>query len=268
MRQTKPKAGYFRCGLPFNRLGDGPRPLVVFQGLLFENKPQAGILISGYKFLEVDYTVYVVLRKPSLPVGCTLKDMADDYARMIQEEFGGPLDVIGVSTGGSIAHHFAADHPDLLRRLIIHSSAYTLSDSAKRLQLRVGELAGQRQWVQAYMLMLDGLMPDKGLMKPLARPLTWLASQAMGRFGAPKDPSDLLITVEAEDKFNFKDRLKEIKAPTLVAAGMEDPFYTPELFRQTAEGIPNARLALYPGVGHPASGKQFERDVLAFLREQ
>jgi hypothetical protein len=31
--------------------------------------------------------------------------------------------------------------------------------------------------------------------------------------------------------------------------------------------IPNVRLLLYPGVGHPASGEQFERDVLAFLRK-
>ena len=267
MRTSYPKSGYFRSGLPYNRLGEGPRPLVVFQGLLFENKPQAGMLVSGYKFLETDYTVYVVLRKPDLPAGCTLKDMADDYARMIEAEFGWPLDVIGVSTGGSIAHHFAADHPDLVRRLIIHSSAYTLSETAKRLQLQVAELAGQHKWVQAYMLMLDGLMPNKGVMKPLARPLTWLASQAMGRFDAPQDPSCLMITVEAEDKFNFKDRLGEIQAPTLVAGGMDDPFYTPELFRETAEGIPNARLALYAGIGHPASGKQFEQDVLAFLRE-
>ena len=240
MRTSYPKSGYFRSGLPYNRLGEGPRPLVVFQGLLFENKPQAGMLVSGYKFLETDYTVYVVLRKPDLPAGCTLKDMADDYARMIEEEFGGPLDVISVSTGSSIAHYFAADHFDLVRRLIIHSSAYTLSDSAKRLQLRVGELAGQHKWVQAYTLMLDGLMPNKGVMKPLARPLTWLASQVMGRFDAPKDPSCLMITVEAEDKFNFKDRLEEIQVPTLVAGGEEDPFYTPDLFRETAEGIPNA----------------------------
>jgi len=48
-------------------------------------------------------------------------------------------------------------------------------------------------------------------------------------------------------------------------AGDEDPFYTPELFRETAAGIPNARLILYPGKGHAPSGKRFRRDVLAFL---
>jgi hypothetical protein len=32
-------AGYFRSGLPYNPFGHGPRPLVIFQGLVFENKP-------------------------------------------------------------------------------------------------------------------------------------------------------------------------------------------------------------------------------------
>jgi pimeloyl-ACP methyl ester carboxylesterase len=85
--------------------------------------------------------------------------------------------------------------------------------------------------------------------------------------GAPKDPSDTVVTLEAEDKFNFKERLAQITAPTLVAAGEQDPFYTPALFRETAAGIPHARLILYPGMGHPASGKHFQQDVLAFLRE-
>jgi len=52
-----------------------------------------------------------------------------------------------------------------------------------------------------------------------------------------------------------------------VIAGDKDPFYSETLFRETAEGIPNAKLILYPGMGHPASGKQFRQDVLAFLEE-
>jgi pimeloyl-ACP methyl ester carboxylesterase len=105
-------------------------------------------------------------------------------------------------------------------------------------------------------------------MKVISRPMAWLGSVLMARFGSPQDPSDLVVTIEAEDQFNFKDRLGEIRAPTLVAAGDKDPFYSVALFRQTAEGIPNARLALYEGMGHPASGKLFARDVLAFLKEE
>jgi len=53
-------------------------------------------------------------------------------------------------------------------------------------------------------------------------------------------------------------------APTLVIAGDRDPFCTPALFREAA-GIPNARLVLYPGLGHPASGKQFKQHVPKIL---
>ncbi len=122
--ESYPSAGYFRCGLPCNRSGKGSRPLIIFQGSLFENKPHAGMTF-GYGFLEKDYTLYALLRKLGLPQGYTLKDMADDYAELIGEEFAGAVDVIGVSTGGSIAQHFAADHPELVCHLFIHSSAHT-----------------------------------------------------------------------------------------------------------------------------------------------
>jgi pimeloyl-ACP methyl ester carboxylesterase len=265
MPNSTPNAGYLKSGLPYNRLGHGPRPLVVFQGLAFENKPQPGMMNQMYDFLKDDYMVYAVLRKPGLPRGSTLKDMSDDYAAMIVEEFGGPVDVIGVSTGGSIVQHFAADHPGLVRRLVIHSSAYTLSVSAKQLQLDVARLAEKGQWTKASALMVEALMPRAGAMKYLAKPVAWLGALVMS-LGASKDPNDLVVTVEAEDKHDFKDRLSEITAPTLVIAGDHDPFYTPELFRGTVAGIPNSRLILYEGMGHPASGKQFARDVLEFLR--
>ena len=41
------KSGYFRSGLPYNQSGHGPRPLVIIQGLMFENKPQAGMTGPG-----------------------------------------------------------------------------------------------------------------------------------------------------------------------------------------------------------------------------
>jgi pimeloyl-ACP methyl ester carboxylesterase len=111
------------------------------------------------------------------------------------------------------------------------------------------------------------MMALEGPMKVIAAPVVWIGSLLTVSFGVPKDPSDLVVTIEAEDRHNFKDRLAQIAAPTLVVAGDKDPFYPERLFRETAEGIPNARLILYPGMGHPASGKQFNQDVLAFLNE-
>ena len=266
MSHSTPKSGYLKNGMPYNRLGHGPSPLVVFQGLAFEHKPQSGLMDMMYRFLGKDYTVYSVLRKPGLPRGCTMRDIADDYAEMIVEEFGGPLNVIGVSTGGSVVQHFAANHPNLVRHLVIHSAAHTLSDFSKQLQLEAARLAQRGEGPKAAALLVGAMMPRSGLMKYLSMPVVWLASRMLSS-GRSLDPNDLVVTVEAEDKHAFKDRLGEITAPTLVIAGEQDPFYTPELFRETAAGIPNARLIIYEGMGHPASGKQFARDVLAFLKE-
>lgn len=265
MKRAPASAGYFRGGLPYNRLSGAPVPLVVFQGMLFENRPQSPVMTRMYRFLTDDFTVVVVLRRPGLPAGCTLADMAADYAQMMREEFGGRLDVIGVSTGGSIAQHFAADHPELVRRLVLHSSAHTLSPAAKRLQLEVGRLAQQGRWREASALMIESVLPRRLAGTALAGPLVAAGSRLMA-WKPPRDASDLVITVEAEDRHDFKDRLHEIAAPTLVVAGASDPFYTPELFRETAAGIPDARLILYRGMGHPAAGARFRQDVLAFLR--
>jgi len=266
MTKSQETTGYFRNGLPYNRLGHGPRILVVFQGLLFENKPLTGLsawfMLSMYKFLKQEYTTYIVTRKPGLPDGYSMQNMADDYAVMIREEFAPPVDVIGASTGGSIAQHFAADHPDLVRRLVLHSSAYTLGDAAKNVQMRIGHLARQRKWREACAVLL-GFVISRNRFGKIAVSLGSLLMSST----APNDPSDLIVTVEAEDKHDFKDRLAEITAPTLVIAGDQDPFYTETLFRETADGIPNARLILYAGKGHPAAGKQFGRDVLHFLTE-
>ena len=259
--------GYFRCGVPYGRFGHGPRTLVVFQGLMFENRPPRWPSM-GYRFLQEAYTVYVVLRRPGLPSGYTMRDMADDYAVMIGEELGGPVDVIGVSTGGSIAQHFAADHPELVRRLVLHSAAHVLSDHARRLQLRLRDLALQRRWAAAYALVIDELLPRTGAARYLRSPAVTVGPRLLGAFAAPASPSDLAVTIEAEDAHAFRERLPEITAPTLVVAGENDPFYTPALFRETAEGIPGARLILYPGMGHPATGKQFARDLRAFLLDE
>jgi pimeloyl-ACP methyl ester carboxylesterase len=272
MTKSSAAAGYFRSGLPYNRSGSGPRSLAIFQGLSFTNEPLPSrmmVRFVGYRFLEEDYTIYIVTRKPGLPDGYSMQNMSDDYAVMIREEFGSPVDVIGVSTGGSIAQHFAADHPDLVRRLVLHSAAHTLGEAGKAVQRRIGDLAQQRQWRAAYAAMFGFMFPRAGIKGFFGRLAAWIAPFIVARipFMAPKDPSDLIITIEAEDRHNFKDRLSEITAPTLVVAGDQDPFYSEVLFQETAERIPNARLILYKGMGHPASGKQFRQDVLAFLRE-
>lgn len=262
---TGPASGYFASGVPYRRLGRGPRTLIVLHGLSFEHKPPARAIATLYGFLGDDYTVYNLLPKPHPPRGTTLADMAGDYATTIRDAFEGPVDILGTSTGGSIALYLAADHAGVVRRLVLHSAAHTLSDSAKQVQLEVAAHAEQGRWWKASVVLARMMFPGEGLASALARPLMWLMAGMMA-LTAPQDPTDLAVTVAAEDRLAFRDRLHEIAAPTLVVGGTRDPFYAPDLFRETAAGIPDATLVLYEGKGHAPGGRQFARDVLAFLR--
>lgn len=265
------RAGFLPNGLPYNCFGRGPRVLIIVPGLAYDHRPIPGLLLpltaAMYRFLEADYTVFLVNRRPGLPAGATITSLADDYAIAIRTALGAPVDVLGVSTGGAIAQALAADHPALVGRLVLHSSAYRLGQAARAAQGRAGQLARQGRWRASFAELLGLMLPSHELRRLVVGPLIWLASLLGGLgLGAFRDPSDFVVTVEAEDRHNFKDRLGAITAPTLVVAGDQDPFYPAALLRETAVGIPHAQLILYPGMGHPATGEQFGRDVLAFLK--
>jgi pimeloyl-ACP methyl ester carboxylesterase len=219
-------------------------------------------MMSGYmkRIAVAGYTVYQVRRKPNLPEGYTMKDMADDYAGMIKDELGGPVDVMGLSTGGTIAQQFAADHPDLVRRLVLASTGYRLNKNGRALQRKLAELVKEGKYRTGAALMADALAT--GLMHFFLKRILWLMGRSM--FSPGGKITDGLVEIEAEDRFDFKDRLVEIKAPTLVIGGDRDFFYHP--ISDTAAGIPGAELVLYAGVGHGAIMKRkFTTDVLAFL---
>jgi len=264
--KLKVKTGYSKNGLPYICVGDSPRNLVIFGGLDFDHKPPSGLMLrmttNYHKRLAQGFTVYYVSRKPGLPAGYSMQDMSNDYATMIKDELGGPVDVMGISTGGPIAQYFAVDHPDLVRRLVLALTGYRLTKQGAELQRRMGDLARQRKWRAAYSTLMNGVASG-GIKKYLFKLSMWL----FGAMGAPADPSDGLVEIEAEDKHDFKERLAEIKVPTLVIGGGEDYFYP---IRETAAGIPNAKLVLYEGFGHNVMferNRQLSEDILAFLAE-
>jgi len=174
---------------------------------------------------------------------------------------------MGMSYGGLIAQHFAADHSDLVRRLVIAMAAYRVSDAGKEADRRAAELEAQGKRAEAYATAMSS--EYRGVKKHFFKSLVFLVFSLFGFLvtGVPAKPSDLLVEAEAEGKHDSKDRLAEIKVPTLVIGGDKDFFFPVTLYRETADGIPNAKLILYEGVGHAAMlDKRFSEDVLAFLK--
>lgn len=71
--------------------------------------------------------------------------------------------------------------------------------------------------------MIRFILPSAGIWKLLNPSLAWMTVRLLS-LGKTPELSNLVITTEAEDQHAFKDRLCEIKAPTLVIAGADDPF--------------------------------------------
>jgi hypothetical protein len=75
-------------------------------------------------------------------------------------------------------------------------------------------LAGQRHWREAWATLLRFMLPPG----PSTCAQIALASFLLS-LRPPADPSDLVITVEAEDQFSFQEQLARITTPTLCDKG-------------------------------------------------
>src|SRR5512146_2221480 len=90
----KPRHGKFADGIRYVTWGSGPKTLLFISG---EEAP-AGLILRSFRWLlapyvEAGYAVWIVGRRHPLPVGYTVADMAEDYARVIDDEFGGRVDL-------------------------------------------------------------------------------------------------------------------------------------------------------------------------------
>ena len=237
----------------------------MFSGLTAEHANPTGLerrfQLQSLKPLARHFTIYAVNRKPGLPVGATIKDLAGHYAQAIARQFPGPVLVHGISTGGSIAQQFAIDHPQLVRRLVLAATACRLSPYGRgAAPVRRADPAGsvpsrlRRPRPRAGRAVADG--------RALAA-LMWL----FGGGQRVEDPSDMLVTVAAEDTFDACPAAPHHR-PDPAGRRRPDRFYSPELFRETAERIPHGRLRLYPGKGHAGvlTHKPAIREIVAFLR--
>jgi pimeloyl-ACP methyl ester carboxylesterase len=254
--------------LPYFATGAGP-PLVFLAGLSadtgfdsgMERRMNAGMVAP---FSEGRRVVFFN-RRPGLPRGMTMAEMAAEHADAIREGLGDePVDVAGISTGGSIAQQLAADHPGVVGRLVLLSTACRLGPEGRELQRRVAARIRKGARRQAFAVMAAGLVPPRrGRLAAAA--VAWLAApQLADEEGLP----DMATTIEAEDDFDLASCRSPVRAPTLILAGREDRFYSPELFEETSRLIPGSRLRVFDGRGHVTVTRHpdFPAEIRRFLQ--
>jgi pimeloyl-ACP methyl ester carboxylesterase len=108
MRVREGAIGQYPCLIA----GDGP-PLIVLAGL----SPDAGVAPGPMRRTHEQALqpwargrrVFYVNRRPGLPAGLSMRALAAEHAVALEAAFDEPVDVLGLSTGGSIAQQLAAE---------------------------------------------------------------------------------------------------------------------------------------------------------------
>ncbi|WP_255195861.1 alpha/beta fold hydrolase [Halorarius litoreus] len=259
------------AGHPYVAYGTGP-PLVVIPGL---NDPLARA--GDYPWFDAAFLAYCrrlsrrcasagVSRRVhyvSRPRGATgdVAPMADGYARVLDTL--GSTDVLGISMGGFLALRLAATD-DRVRSLVCGLAAARLSRHGRESLRTWREWAIDGEWRRIYRMGVRAVVtePLRTLGTGGGAVWDWLVSEPIA-FG------DFTAAVDASLGFDGIPLLDDVDCPALVVGGTRDPFFTPEAFAATAEGL-DCRFERLDGLGHDAvieHPERFDGAVARFLRE-
>ena len=235
------------AGADYIRFGTGRKNLILLPGLgdgLRTVKGTALPMALYYRSLAKDYTVYIFSRKRELSRGCTTRDMARDLKEAMDALGLEKASLVGVSMGGMIAQHFAADYPQRLEKMVL---AVT---SGRENPVLLESLNEWQACAKAgdHMALMDSNI-RRIYSDAYYRKNKWMIPLT-GNLMKPKSYDRFLIMAEACRSHNAWETLSAIRIPTLVIGGELDRALGGEASRELAARIPGAQLKMYPQWGH------------------
>ncbi len=254
------------AGADYIRFGTGKKNLIMLPGLgdgLRTTKGTALPMALYYRCLTKEYTVYMFSRKTQLPEGSTTRDMARDLRDAMVELGLKKASLVGVSMGGMIAQHFAADYPEMMEKLVL------VVTCARKNPILLESLA---EWLAFAEAGDHTALMDSNLRRIYSddyyRKNKWM-TPITGKLTKPKSYDRFFVMAEACRGHDAWDALPFIAAPTLVIGGEQDKSLGGEASREIASRVPGARLKMYPQWGHGLyeEAKDFLDVVTDFLGE-
>jgi 3-oxoadipate enol-lactonase len=238
----------FHCGdidVAWYEVGAGP-PLILIHGLGDDHRAWRRCLpglVLSHRVILYDLRGHGATSLGT-PAG-TLGQLGSDLANLIESLELESAVVVGFSLGGTVAIRFAIDHPDKLGGLVLVATSS-----------RVGRAAVH--WYADRSAMVD--VGDPELRATIDRD-----TEEVYRHSPEELPGGLKIRREStSDPRGFGNacralaslapldpELPRITAPTLIIASDLDELCPPRAAEIVAAGIPNSRLHLINGAGHP-----------------
>lgn len=249
----------------YARFGKGSKNLIMLPGLgdgFRADKKMAHMYALLYGKFAKDYTVYAFSQKTEMPDRYSTRKMAADINEAMRILEIGQADVIGVSMGGMIAQHLAADYPDRVKKLVL---VVTLARRNQYIQAAVSGWIEMAKRGDYRKLMIDSL--KKMYTREYLEKNRWMLEVA-GKIGKPKSFERFIIMAKACIYHNAYEKLEKIQAQTLIIGGEMDRTVGAKASYEMAEKIPNSTLKMYPQYGHALyeEAKDFNQTVLDFLK--
>lgn len=253
---------------PVIRFGRGDRSLVIIPGLndsLQGDDPSrfTRLLLERYymRSFAKEFDVYVVSRPRELSEKVTTRDLAADYATVLEEL--GQTDVVGMSMGGLIGQYLGIDHPENIRNLVVGLAGTTLSERGHELVMEWREAAKDGRWAEVYLGTIESTYSS-----PSKRAVYGALFKLPGMVKSPPYPVDFVNSANACLNHNSTDECEKITPPTLVLGGEKDVLFDAENLRTMARKLPNGKHRILDGTGHGAFEErrsEFSTAITSFL---
>jgi 3-oxoadipate enol-lactonase len=194
----------------------------------------------------------------------SMADIADDAVSLLEALGIRRSHVVGFSVGGSVAQHVALRHPEVVDRLVLVGAAPAVGSFGIPIAMPTAA-----DWMEDPVKRMRRALrrgAARGFYDERPAQLEADSERDRGNRQTLDGSARQLAAFEAHD---VRKELHAIQAPTLVVDGELDFGPLVRGAEMIAERVPDARLVMYPGVGHSPMAEvaeQFHADLLAFLR--